>query len=85
MARRATNDPPSAKAIPPVLAADRACAGVDAALFFPERVSEYPKAAALCRRCPVQTECLAWALQTRQGFGMWGGKTPDERAALLAA
>ncbi|NKY96749.1 WhiB family transcriptional regulator [Nocardiopsis alborubida] len=37
----------------------------------------------MCRRCPVQTDCLAEALDGRVEFGVWGGMTERERRALL--
>ncbi|WP_159942516.1 MULTISPECIES: WhiB family transcriptional regulator [unclassified Nocardiopsis] len=37
----------------------------------------------LCRGCPVQTDCLAEALDGRIEFGVWGGMTERERRALL--
>ncbi|GAF50158.1 hypothetical protein RW1_094_01980 [Rhodococcus wratislaviensis NBRC 100605] len=43
------------------------------------------KAAALCRHCPVLTECGAYALDNRVEFGIWGGMTERQRRALLAA
>jgi WhiB family transcriptional regulator, redox-sensing transcriptional regulator len=41
------------------------------------------KAAALCRNCPVKTECLADALDNEVEFGIWGGMTERQRRALL--
>lgn len=38
-----------------------------------------------CRRCPVVSECLRWALATDQATGVWGGKTEQERRALKRA
>lgn len=32
----------------------------------------------ICARCPVQPQCLEWALN-HENFGMWGGLTPKER------
>lgn len=39
--------------------------------------------ARLCRKCPVQLECLADALDNRIEWGVWGGMTERERRALL--
>jgi WhiB family transcriptional regulator, redox-sensing transcriptional regulator len=41
------------------------------------------KAAAICRHCPVITECAADALDNRVEFGVWGGMTERQRRALL--
>jgi WhiB family redox-sensing transcriptional regulator len=41
------------------------------------------KATAICRHCPVVTECLADALDNQVEFGVWGGKTERQRRALL--
>lgn len=43
------------------------------------------EARAICRACPVRTECLAHALDHRVEFGVWGGMTERERRALLRA
>jgi len=40
-------------------------------------------AKAICARCPVRDSCLAYALDTRQEFGIWGGLNEDERRAIL--
>lgn len=34
--------------------------------------------------CPVRERCLAQALEDREEFGIFGGKTPRERRALLS-
>ena len=41
------------------------------------------KAAVICRRCPVITECAAEALDNQMEFGVWGGMTERQRRALL--
>jgi hypothetical protein len=38
-------------------------------------------AAKLCFQCPVQAECLAWAL-ARDEWGTWGGTSQRDRNAL---
>lgn len=52
--------------------------------FFP--FSEDSKAIRLvkevCALCPVTEHCLAYAMQTRQSEGVWGGLTPSERVSL---
>ena len=43
------------------------------------------EARGFCRSCPVRTECLAYALDERIEFGVWGGMTERQRRALLRA
>ena len=40
-------------------------------------------AAAICTHCPVWVECLTWALENREYYGVWGGKTAAQRRTLL--
>jgi WhiB family transcriptional regulator, redox-sensing transcriptional regulator len=54
----------------------------DAARLAAERES---RALALCGRCPVQVECLAYAVATRQQHGVWGARTEQELGQLIAA
>lgn len=64
------------------------CRGVETDLFFPagelgeEPVQQAEAAKAVCARCPVQTECLEYALATDQAFGVWGGTTEAERRSI---
>lgn len=37
----------------------------------------------VCRLCPVRYECLAYALDHKIEWGVWGGKTERERRTLL--
>ena len=41
------------------------------------------RAKAVCSGCPVRAECLAYGLDNRVEFGVWGGMTERERRALL--
>lgn len=67
------------------------CRTTDADVFFPpphfehkpEREAREAKAKAVCARCPVRAECLEWALETREPFGVWGGYSESERRRLL--
>lgn len=59
------------------------CAQVDSELFFPEHQGKSPRAAKrICAVCPVQAECLEYALQHREQFGVWGGTTERERRRM---
>lgn len=63
------------------------CRDEDPELFFPVGNSgpalvQTAEAKAVCRRCPVASECLEWALENRQYDGVWGGMSEDERSAL---
>ena len=42
-------------------------------------LAQQDEAKAVCRRCPVISDCLAWAVESGQDFGVWGGMTPEER------
>jgi WhiB family transcriptional regulator, redox-sensing transcriptional regulator len=41
------------------------------------------KTAAICRRCPVVSDCLADALDNHMEWGVWGGLTERQRRLLL--
>jgi len=59
-----------------------ACRGADPALYHPEPTVNAKNSAAakrVCRRCPVQVECLRYAVERREPYGIWGGTTPVER------
>jgi WhiB family redox-sensing transcriptional regulator len=53
--------------------AQAACRGKDPELFFPTQGDHAPEAKALCASCPVQAECLNYALVAAEDFGIWGG------------
>ncbi|AUG81669.1 WhiB family transcriptional regulator [Kitasatospora sp. MMS16-BH015] len=68
-----------------------ACREYGTELFFhpsgergPAHDEREQAAVAVCRRCPVQVECLTHALAVREPYGVWGGLTEDERQRLLA-
>lgn len=37
----------------------------------------------VCQLCPVRAQCAAYALATREPYGVWGGFTEHERLRLL--
>ena len=59
-----------------------ACAGVDPALFFPDRGASLADARQVCAGCPVRVECLEYALEAGEKFGVWGGTSEKERRAM---
>ena len=51
--------------------------------FFSKEPKEKYAAKNLCFQCPVRQQCLQWALEHRQIWGIWGGKDEVEiRRAL---
>lgn len=51
--------------------------------FFSKDAKEKYDAKNLCFGCPVRNQCLQWALEHRQIWGIWGGKDEMEiRRAL---
>ena len=45
----------------------------DPELFFADSPEDVLRAKALCQVCPVQSACLAEALQRGEPYGVWGG------------
>jgi|TARA_B100000749_G_C18391579_1_gene450481 WhiB family redox-sensing transcriptional regulator len=58
------------------------CLGVDPDLFFPERGASTREAKEVCRSCVVQNDCLEYALQNGEKFGIWGGMSERERRRI---
>ena len=67
-----------------------ACRDADPELFFPAS-DDYTAAAVaaqvavarrVCLSCPVRIECLSWAVEVSEDYGLWAGMTPDERRAI---
>ncbi|WP_051939796.1 WhiB family transcriptional regulator [Phaeacidiphilus oryzae] len=59
-----------------------ACNRTDPEDLFVDGAAQH-RAKAVCMGCPVRTECLAYALDHRVEFGVWGGATERERRAIL--
>lgn len=62
--------------------ADALCAQTDPDLFFPELGSNGNPAKAVCARRRVRAECLDYAMEHREPFGVWGGLSDRERRKL---
>lgn len=61
------------------------CSEHDPELFFPDRGGFATAVKRICRACPVRVDCLQHALDSKERFGIWGGATPLERAAMRRA
>jgi WhiB family redox-sensing transcriptional regulator len=62
---------------------DRAlCAQTDPEAFFPEKGGSTRDAKKVCRSCDVRAECLEYALEHDERFGIWGGLSERERRRL---
>ena len=61
------------------------CMGVDPDLFFPERGASTREAKEVCRGCVVREDCLEYALENAEKFGIWGGMSERERRRLRRA
>ena len=65
--------------------AKAACNGLDPTIFYPQSDDddEASPAKSVCAVCPVQTECLEYALGFREKEGIWGGATDRERRRII--
>lgn len=62
--------------------ADALCAQTDPEAFFPEKGGSTRDAKRICTTCDVRGECLEYALQNDERFGIWGGLSERERRKL---
>lgn len=68
---------------------DAACKGMNREIFYEglnpdKRRQNRPNVIALatCQECPVRQECLNFALENEDEWGIWGGLIPEQRALL---
>jgi WhiB family redox-sensing transcriptional regulator len=59
-----------------------ACLDKDADAFFPEKGGSTRAAKRICATCTVAAECLDYALDNDERFGIWGGLSERERRRL---
>ena len=59
--------------------AEALCARTDPELFFSPGALEHKVAKRICRLCPVQKDCLVYAMDAPMDHGIWGGLTERER------
>ena len=58
------------------------CAQTDPEAFFPEKGGSTREAKKVCVSCEVRAECLEYALENDERFGIWGGLSERERRKL---
>lgn len=58
------------------------CRGAGGEVFFPTRGEPTAEAKAICAGCPVRAECLTFALESGEKYGIWGGRSERERRKL---
>jgi WhiB family transcriptional regulator, redox-sensing transcriptional regulator len=61
------------------------CAQTDPEAFFPEKGGSTREAKRICTTCEVRAECLEYALEHDERFGIWGGLSERERRRLKRA
>ena len=65
-----------------------ACAGYPVEWWFPEkhakgvRAKDVVVAKQICSECAVREECLEYSISAQEMYGIWGGKSIDERSAI---
>jgi WhiB family transcriptional regulator, redox-sensing transcriptional regulator len=64
---------------------DALCAQTDPEAFFPEKGGSTRDAKRICTTCEVKAQCLDYALQNDERFGIWGGLSERERRRLRKA
>lgn len=68
---------------PPAWHIDTPCSQADPECFFPEKGESTANAKRICAGCDVREQCLEWALDNRERFGVFGGLSERERRPLL--
>nr|WP_283234660.1 WhiB family transcriptional regulator [Candidatus Protofrankia californiensis] len=58
------------------------CAQTDPEAFFPEKGGSTREAKRICSGCEVRSQCLEYALEKDERFGIWGGMSERERRRL---
>lgn len=79
---RPTAPRPQTTEKPEWMTAGRCVTTGDADAFFPVHASDTAAAKATCSDCPVRAECLTWALEHGERYGVWGGLDEAERDAI---
>lgn len=69
---------------PPEWVERAVCRSVDPDLWYPDKGDSVGSRAAkaICRSCPVRAACLAYALDHKEQYGVWGGMSATQRRTL---
>jgi WhiB family redox-sensing transcriptional regulator len=59
------------------------CAQTNPSVFFPEKGSSTNVAKKICFLCPVEKQCLNYAINSGVEAGVWGGTSPTERRRII--
>ena len=65
-----------------VLFALAACLGADPEIFYVEKGGSSAEAKSICKKCPVEDQCLDYALEHHELHGIWGGRSQPELRIL---
>lgn len=58
------------------------CLQIDPEIFFPEKGGSTREPKKICASCEVRDDCLTYALEHDERFGVWGGLSERERRRL---
>lgn len=75
---------PMVEVVIPAWMTSASCAEIPADLWYPEKGANQhvSNVKAVCNQCPVQRQCLEYALANGENEGIWGGLTVKERRKL---
>lgn len=61
---------------------DALCPQTDPEVFFPSEGQSGRAAKTVCATCPVRSQCLDWAMENCELFGVWGGVSSKDRQKM---
>ena len=59
------------------------CREAEPEVFFASTRADERAAIAVCNTCAVADQCIEFAIETRERFGVWGGTNERERRRML--
>lgn len=59
------------------------CAQTDPEVFYPDKGGSTKEGKKVCLGCEARLECLQYALDHQERYGIWGGLSERERRKLL--